>query len=123
MSTDKIELPCCTNEAQVQAVLEKMPAEEVLYDTGDFFKILGDSTRIKILFALLQGELCVGDLSACLGLSQSAISHQLRILRQSNLVKFQKDGKTVIYSLDDAHVEQILATGLAHIEHRRGASL
>lgn len=97
-----------------------MPEEETIFETGDFFKLLGDSTRIKILFALLTSELCVGDMANVLGMTQSAVSHQLRVLRSGGLVKYRKDGKNVIYSLDDEHVAEILKAGLTHIQHRRG---
>ena len=90
----------------------KLPEEEVLYDLGDFFKILGDSTRIKILSALFQSEMCVCDIAALLGMTQSAISHQLRVLKQGRLVKHRKDGKVVYYSLDDDQ-------GLTHISEKK----
>ena len=97
----------------------KLPEEEVLYDLGDFFKILGDSTRIKILSALFQSEMCVCDIAALLGMTQSAISHQLRVLKQGRLVKHRKDGKVVYYSLDDDHIKHIVAQGLTHISEKR----
>ena len=97
----------------------KLPEEEVLYDLGDFFKILGDSTRIKILSALFQSEMCVCDIAALLGMTQSAISHQLRVLKQGRLVKHRKDGKVVYYSLDDDHIKHIVDQGLTHISEKR----
>ena len=97
----------------------KLPEEEVLYDLGDFFKILGDSTRIKILSALFQSEMCVCDIAALLGMTQSAISHQLRVLKQGRLVKHIKDGKVVYYSLDDDHIKHIVDQGLTHISEKR----
>ena len=97
----------------------KLPEEEVLYDLGDFFKILGDSTRIKILSALFQSEMCVCDIAALLGMTQSAISHQLRVLKQGRLVKHRKDGKVVYYSLDDDHINHIVDQGLTHISEKR----
>ena len=97
----------------------KLPEEEVLYDLGDFFKILGDSTRIKILSALFQSEMCVCDIAALLGITQSAISHQLRVLKQGRLVKHRKDGKVVYYSLDDDHIKHIVDQGLTHISEKR----
>ena len=97
----------------------KLPEEEVLYDLGDFFKILGDSTRIKILSALFQSEMCVCDITALLGMTQSAISHQLRVLKQGRLVKHRKDGKVVYYSLDDDHIKHIVDQGLTHISEKR----
>ena len=97
----------------------KLPEEEVLYDLGDFFKILGDSTRIKILSALFQSEMCVCDIAALLGMTQSAISHQLRVLKQGRLVKHRKDGKVVYYSLDYDHIKHIVDQGLTHISEKR----
>ena len=97
----------------------KLPEEEVLYDLGDFFKILGDSTRIKILSALFQSEMCVCDIAALLGMTQSAISHQLRVLKQGRLVKHRKDGKVVYYSLDDDHIKHIVDQGLTHISEKK----
>ena len=97
----------------------KLPEEELLYDLGDFFKILGDSTRIKILSALFQSEMCVCDIAALLGMTQSAISHQLRVLKQGRLVKHRKDGKVVYYSLDDDHIKHIVDQGLTHISEKR----
>lgn len=101
-------------------ILNKLLNDEMAYDLADFFKIFGDSTRIKILYALLDNELCVGDLVKILNTTQSAISHQLRILRQNDIVKFKKEGKTVVYSLDDDHVSILLAKGLEHIRHKNG---
>ncbi len=98
----------------------KMLNEEVNHDLADFFKIFGDSTRIKILYALYQKELCVGELVEKLGISQSAISHQLRLLRQNDIVKFRKEGQLAIYSLDDDHVKVLLGKGLEHIAHKNG---
>ena len=86
---------------------------------GDFFKILGDSTRIKILSALFQSEMCVCDIAALLGMTQSAISHQLRVLKQGRLVKHRKDGKVVYYSLDDDHIKHIIDQGLTHISEKK----
>ena len=97
----------------------KLPEEELLYDLGDFFKILGDSTRIKILSALFQSEMCVCDIAALLGMKQSAISHQLRVLKQGRLVKHRKEGKVVYYSLDDDHIKHIVDQGLTHISEKR----
>ena len=97
----------------------KLPEEELLYDLGDFFKILGDSTRIKILSALFQSEMCVCDIAALLGMTQSDISHQLRVLKQGRLVKHRKEGKVVYYSLDDDHIKHIVDQGLTHISEKR----
>ena len=103
------------HEEIVNMVRSKMPLEENLYDLAELFKVFGDTTRIKILWALDEAEMCVCDIAALLGMTQSAISHQLRILKQVRLVKNRKDGKVVYYSLDDAHVKQIFEQGLVHI--------
>ena len=100
----------------ISAVEKIMPKEELLYDLAELYKVFGDSTRIKILFALYESEMCVCDIAALLSMTQSAISHQLRVLKQSKLVKFRKDGKEVYYSLDDDHIFKILAQGLEHIK-------
>ena len=92
-----------------------MPDEELLYDLADLFKVFGDTTRIKILYALMGREMRVADLAEMIGASQSAVSHQLRTLKQARLVKFQRDGKNVIYSLSDDHVYTVLAQGMTHI--------
>jgi ArsR family transcriptional regulator len=102
--------------AAVQRVAERLPPEELLHGLADFFKVLGDSTRVRLLSGLLRSELCVCDLSALLGMSQSAVSHQLRVLRQAKLVRWRRSGKTVFYSLHDEHVMEIIATGLLHVE-------
>lgn len=94
---------------------ESMPDEELLYDLADLFKVFGDTTRIKMLYALMGQELCVADLAELIGATQSAVSHQLRTLKQARLVKFQRDGKNVIYSLSDDHVYTMLAQGMTHI--------
>ena len=98
-----------------QEILEKMPDEDTLFDLAELFKIFGDSTRIKILFVLLDNEMPVNAIADVLGMTQSAVSHQLRILKTNGLVKFARDGKSLIYSLADAHVHSILAQGLDHI--------
>lgn len=89
--------------------------EELLYDLADLFKVFADTTRIKILYALMDGALCVGDIAQAVGASQTAVSHQLRALKQAHLVKFQREGKNIFYSLSDDHVFTILAQGLTHI--------
>lgn len=99
----------------VEASRTQMPKEEILYDLAELYKVFGDSTRIKILFALYDGEMCVCGIAELLSMTQSAISHQLRVLKQSKLVKFRKEGKTVYYSLSDDHVFKILGQGLQHI--------
>ncbi len=108
----------CIHEGVVLQVKQNMLPDETLHEIGDFFKVFGDSTRLKILFALGEQEMCVCDLTAALEMTQSAVSHQLRVLRQSRLVKYRKDGKIVYYSLDDDHVVSILRQGVSHIGHR-----
>ena len=103
------------HEEVVNQVLEVMPTDEELQSLADFFRIFGDSTRIRILYALSQSELCVCDIASLLGMGQSAISHQLRILKQMRLVKFRREGKSVLYSLADGPIETILAQGMEHI--------
>ncbi len=102
------------HEEIVRDVRQKMPPEETLYDLAELFKIFGDTTRIKILWALDEAEMCVCDISVLLNMTQSAISHQLRVLKQAGLVKNRKEGKIVFYSLQDEHVRQIFDQGLAH---------
>ncbi|NLO89231.1 MAG: helix-turn-helix transcriptional regulator [Clostridia bacterium] len=106
------------HEDVVNTVKEKMPPEETLYDLAELFKVFGDTTRVKILWALDKSEMCVCDLAVLLNMTQSAVSHQLRILRQARLVKYRKEGKIVYYSLDDEHVKQIFEQGLVHISER-----
>ncbi|WP_160670516.1 metalloregulator ArsR/SmtB family transcription factor [Clostridium sp. C8-1-8] len=118
----KINIENCScsiiHEDVVNKVKESIPQEETLYDLADLFKVLGDSTRIKILCALFQAEMCVCDIAALLAMNQSAISHQLRVLKQSRLVKFRREGKVVYYSLDDEHVKSIFDQGLIHIAEK-----
>ena len=94
---------------------EKMPSEEIISDLSDFFKNFGDSTRLKIVSALMSGELCVADICEVLEMSTSAVSHQLRILRQAKMVRSRRDGKQVYYSIDDNHVGILYSVGLAHL--------
>ncbi|TCL76938.1 ArsR family transcriptional regulator [Hydrogenispora ethanolica] len=118
MSEPNEELNQCCNVIHldiVNRIKEKTPPEESLYDLAELFKVFGDSTRIKILWALAEMELCVCDIAFLLNMTQSAISHQLRILKQARLVNYRKDGKNVYYSLDDEHVKQIFNLGLIHI--------
>jgi len=104
------------HENIVKKVQQNTPDEQILNKLTELFKIMGDKTRMKILYALLQvGEMCVCDLSYVLGKSPSAISHQLRVLRQADLVKFRKEGKVVYYSLNDQHVKEILDVGYSHV--------
>lgn len=104
------------DDRTIQKVDNKMPPEEELQDLGDFFKVFGDVTRLKILYVLLCSEMCVYDIATLLGMSQSAISHQLRVLKQMDLVKNRREGKTIFYSLADDHIVTILSQGLDHIE-------
>lgn len=106
----------CVHTDLLKAVNEKMPAETKLYDLSELFKVFGDSTRIRILFVLFECEVCVCDLAEALNMTQSAISHQLKILKQSKLVKSRREGKSVFYSLSDNHVRTIIAQGLDHID-------
>ena len=99
----------------VENVKNKLPKEETLYDLTELFKVFGDSTRIKIICSLFESEMCVCDLSVLLNISQSAISHQLRVLKSARLVKFRRAGKVIYYSLDDEHIKQIFDAGLHHI--------
>lgn len=100
----------------MEKVNDRMPAEDDLDDLADFFKIFGDTTRIKILYVLLCSEMCVCDLAQILNMTQSAISHQLRVLKQMDLVKSRREGKTIFYSLADGHITTILSQGLDHIQ-------
>ena len=119
MAKDVPKCSCDTiHEATVNDIKSKMPKDENLYDLAEFFKVFGDTTRIKIIYVLFQSELCVCDIAALLGMTQSAISHQLRVLKQARLVKYRKDGKVVYYSLDDEHVQTIFNMGYAHILER-----
>ncbi|MDD4699618.1 MAG: metalloregulator ArsR/SmtB family transcription factor [Oscillospiraceae bacterium] len=99
----------------VKRVNEIMPTDDILYDLSDLYKIFGDSTRIKILYVLLVSEVCVCDIAQLLNMSLSAISHQLRVLKQAKLVKFRREGKTVFYSLADDHVKTIINQGMEHV--------
>ncbi len=104
------------HEEIIERVKDKTPPEEELMDLADLFKIFADTTRIKILYLLFESEMCVCDISRLLGMQQSAISHQLRILKNSKLVKARREGKTVFYSLADEHVETIIGNGMEHIK-------
>ncbi len=98
-----------------EMVNSQMPEEDHLYDLAELFKVFGDSTRIRILYLLLESEMCVCDIAQCLSMTQSAISHQLRVLKNADLIRFRREGKTVIYSLADEHVRMILSCGMEHI--------
>ncbi|NLL13474.1 MAG: winged helix-turn-helix transcriptional regulator [Fibrobacter sp.] len=107
----------CTiiHEDVINNVREQLPSSEAILELADFFKILADSTRIRILSALSHAEMCVCDISALLNMTQSAVSHQLRLLKQSRLVKNRKNGKIVYYSLDDKHIKDVLSVGFDHL--------
>ena len=115
----KTEVECCTvnmhSRQYSRRVREMMPAEEKMKELADFYKVFGDATRIKILCVLLESEVCVCDLAEILGMTQSAISHQLRVLKQMKLVKNRREGKTVYYSLADDHILTIISQGMEHI--------
>ncbi len=114
------DVECCdfyqVHEKVVEAVNNNMPDEDELYDLAELFKVFGDSTRIKILYVLSEAEMCVCDIAQLLNMTQSAISHQLKILKQSRLVKNRREGKAVFYSLADSHVKTIISQGMEHIE-------
>ena len=99
----------------VDKVNQQMPEDEILFDLAELFKIFGDSTRIKILYLLFESEMCVCDIAQLLNMTQSAISHQLQVLKKSKLVKYRRDGKTVFYSLADGHVRTIIDQGIEHV--------
>ena len=105
----------CVHTDAVQAVHSHMPDDDILYDVAELFKVFGDSTRIRILSALSDDSICVCDLAEALGMTQSAVSHQLRILKQAKLVSARREGKSVIYSLSDDHVRTIIRQGIEHI--------
>lgn len=116
---DKIRCDCSViHEDTVNKVKVLMPEEENLYDLAELFKVFGDTTRIKILWALSESEMCVCDLAFLLNMTQSAISHQLRLLKQSRLVRNRKEGKVVFYSLDDEHIKLIFDQGMIHIKEQ-----
>ena len=120
MKKESMQDVCCSevkvHEDLLKIVNETMPEETELYDLAELFKVFGDSTRIRILFVLFEAEVCVCDLAEALNMTQSAISHQLRILKQNKLVKSRREGKSIFYSLADDHVRTIIAQGREHIE-------
>ncbi len=120
MERRDLDCECCdtteVHEELLKIVQETMPDENELYDLAELFKVFGDSTRIRILYVLFEAEVCVCDLAQALNMTQSAISHQLRILKQSKLVKSRREGKSIFYSLADGHVRTIIAQGQEHIE-------
>ena len=100
----------------VFSLSDQVPTEEELYDLAELFKVFGDSTRIKILYVLVESDMSVGDIAQALNMTQSSISHQLRVLKQSRLVRFRREGKNIVYSLADDHVHTIMSQGLEHLE-------
>ena len=116
MENDKQSEFLAAHEDVVKKVLEEQPADEYLYDLAELFKVFGDSTRIRILYALFESELCLGDIAQLLNLSQSAVSHQLKLLKDAKLVKFRREGKIIFYALDDEHVRTIISMGMEHVE-------
>lgn len=119
---ENIEIDRCDcsviHEDVVNRVKGNMPQEETLYDLAELFKVFGDSTRVRILWALDESEMCVCDIAVLLNMTQSAISHQLRVLKQARLVKNRRDGKVVFYSLEDEHIKGIFDLGLIHIKEK-----
>ena len=116
---DRYNVECCdfihAHEEIVEKVRGQLPGEDTLYDLTELFRIFGDSTRIRILYVLFEAEMCVCDIAALLGMTQSASSHQLRALKNARLVKSRREGKTVFYSLADNHVKTIIDQGLEHV--------
>ncbi len=117
---DRYNVECCdfihAHEDVVEKVRQELPGEDTLYDLTELFRIFGDSTRVRILYVLFEAEMCVCDIAALLGMTQSAISHQLRALKNARLVKARREGKTVFYSLADDHVKTIINQGLEHVQ-------
>lgn len=113
-------VPSCeymhAHDTIIEKVQRAMPEDEILYDLAELYKVFGDTTRIKILYVLFEAEMCVCDIAQLLNMSTSAISHQLRVLKQAGLVKYRRDGKTVFYSLADDHVRTIIDQGMEHVE-------
>ncbi|HHT89599.1 MAG: metalloregulator ArsR/SmtB family transcription factor [Bacillota bacterium] len=114
--------PCCEvtviHEDRVKQVRQNMPPEENLFNLAELFKVFGDTTRIRILYTLFQSEMCVCDIAYLLDMTQSAISHQLRVLKGAKLVRYRKEGRVVYYSLDDEHIKAIFDQGYQHIQER-----
>ena len=115
----KTEVECCevicVHDDKIKEVLKELPPEEIIKELADFYKVFGDATRVKILCVLLRSQMCVCNLAQMLGMTQSAISHQLRVLKQMKLVRNKRDGKTVYYSLADGHIQNIISQGMEHI--------
>lgn len=105
----------CSKEHEIEEVRKSIPIDDKLFELADFFKVFGDSTRIRILYVLMNSTMCVCDIGYLLGMSQSAISHQLRLLKQMNLVKTKREGKIIFYTIADDHIMKILSQGMEHI--------
>ena len=116
MHLDKEELENMPQGTDVFSLSDQVPTEEELYDLAELFNVFGDSTRIKILYVLVESDMSVGDIAQALNMTQSSISHQLRVLKQSRLVRFRREGKNIVYSLADDHVHTIMSQGLEHLE-------
>ena len=116
MHLDKEELENMPQGTDVFSLSDQVPTEEELYDLAELFKVFGDSTRIKILYVLVESDMSVGDIAQALNMTQSSISHQLRVLKQGRLVRFRREGKNIVYSLADDHVHTIMSQGLEHLE-------
>ena len=120
------EIPICGEECIHEEIVEKvdqeLPCDEILYDLAELFKIFGDTTRIKILYVLAEDEMCVCDIAAVLGMNQSAISHQLKVLKDNNLVGNRREGKTIYYYLADEHVRSMIGQGFEHLTEERKAA-
>ena len=116
MSLDRKELEQLPEGTDFFSMSDQVPTEEELYDLAELFKVFGDSTRIKILYVLVESDMSVGDIAQALNMTQSSISHQLRVLKQSRLVRFRREGKNIVYSLADDHVHTIMSQGLEHLE-------
>lgn len=120
---DRYNVECCdfihAHEELVERVRREMPGEDLLYDLTELFRIFGDSTRVRIMYVLFASEMCVCDIAQLLGMTQSAISHQLRALKNARLVKARREGKTVFYSLADDHVKTIIDQGIEHVSESK----
>ena len=116
MHLDKEELENMPQGTDVFSLSDQVPTEEELYDLAELFKVFGESTRIKILYVLVESDMSVGDIAQAHNMTQSSISHQLRVLKQSRLVRFRREGKNIVYSLADDHVHTIMSQGLEHLE-------
>ena len=116
MHLDKEELENIPQGTDVFSLSDQVPTEEEREDLAELFKVFGDSTRIKILYVLVESDMSVGDIAQALNMTQSSISHQLRVLKQSRLVRFRREGKNIVYSLADDHVHTIMSQGLEHLE-------